>query len=192
MAWIKVINFEDAVGLLKIEYDTAVKRASKLWNIVKVMSLNPNTLQGSMRFYKTIMFGKSPLSRSQREMLATVVSSINNCTYWIRAHANDHRVEVAGETFDSETADTFVSKIAKDWKTVSLNSKDEALCAFAEKLTLTPNSMTENDIKQLVDLGFTHTAVHDAVQVIGYFNYINRVAEALNVDFESEVRCWEK
>ena len=52
--------------------------------------------------------------------------------------------------------------------------------------------MIENDIKQLVDLGFTHTAVHDAVQVIGYFNYINRVAEALNVDFESEVRCWEK
>ena len=81
MAWIKVINYEDAVGLLKIEYDTAVKRASKLWNIVKVMSLNPNTLQGSMRFYKTTMFGKSPLSRAQREMLATVVSSINNCTY---------------------------------------------------------------------------------------------------------------
>ena len=81
MAWIKVINFEDAVGLLKIEYDAAVKRASKLWNIVKIMSLNPNALQGSMRFYKTIMFGKSPLSRCQREMLATVVSSINNCTY---------------------------------------------------------------------------------------------------------------
>jgi len=81
MAWIKVINFEDAVGLLKIEYDAAVKSASKLWNIVKVMSLNPNTLQGSMRFYKTIMFGKSPLSRGQRKMLATVVSPINNCTY---------------------------------------------------------------------------------------------------------------
>ena len=44
MAWIKVINFEDAVGLLKIEYDSAVKHASKLWNIVKVMSLNPKII----------------------------------------------------------------------------------------------------------------------------------------------------
>ena len=61
MAWIKVINFEDAVGLLKIEYYAAIKRASKLWNIVKVMSLNPNTLQGSVRFYKTVMFGKFPI-----------------------------------------------------------------------------------------------------------------------------------
>ena len=147
MAWIKVIKFEEAVGLLKKEYNAAVMRSSKLWNIVKIMSLNPNTLQGSMRFYKTIMFGKSPLSRGQREMLATVVSSVNNCTYWIRAHANDLRVEVAVDTFDSEATDTFVSNIAKDWKTASLNSKDEGLCAFAEKLTLAPNSMTENDIK---------------------------------------------
>ena len=52
--------------------------------------------------------------------------------------------------------------------------------------------MTKNDIKQLEVLGFTHTAVHDAVQVIGYFNYINRVAEALNVDLESELGYLEK
>ncbi len=52
--------------------------------------------------------------------------------------------------------------------------------------------MLKDDIKQLVDLGFTHTAVHDAVQVIGYFNYINRVAEALDVDLEDDVKAWEK
>jgi len=52
--------------------------------------------------------------------------------------------------------------------------------------------MLKDDIKQLEDLGFTHMAVHDAVQVIGYFNYINRVAEALNVDLEDDVKAWEK
>jgi uncharacterized peroxidase-related enzyme len=73
-----------------------------------------------------------------------------------------------------------------------LNTADQALCAFAEKLTLTPDAMLKDDIKQLEDLGFTQTAVHDAVQVIGYFNYINRVAEALNVDLEDDVKAWEK
>jgi len=85
-----------------------------------------------------------------------------------------------------------VTKVAKDWKTAGLSSGDQALCAFAEKLTLTPDAMLKDDIKQLEDLGFTHTAVHDAVQVIGYFNYINRVAEALHVDLEVDVRAWEK
>ena len=73
-----------------------------------------------------------------------------------------------------------------------MSSLDQALCEFAEKLTLTPDAMLKDDIKQLVDLGFSDTAVHDAVQVIGYFNYINRVAEALNVDLEDDVKAWEK
>ena len=84
-----------------------------------------------------------------------------------------------------------MTKVAKDWKTAGLSSGDQALCAFAEKLTLTPDAMLKDDIKQLEDLGFTQTAVHDAVQVIGYFNYINRVAEALNVDLEDDVKAWE-
>ena len=138
------------------------------------------------------MLSESPLSRKQREMLATVVSSVNHCTYWIRAHANDLRAEVAEETANPADADTFVTKVAKDWKTAGLNSADQALCVFAEKLTMTPNAMLKSDIKYLEDLGFSHTAIHDAVQVIGYFNYINRVAEALNVDLEEDVRAWEK
>ena len=73
-----------------------------------------------------------------------------------------------------------------------MNTADQALCAYAEKLTLTPDAMLKDDIKQLEDLGFTQTAVHDAVQVIGYFNYINRVAEALNVDLEDDVKAWGK
>ena len=69
-----------------------------------------------------------------------------------------------------------MTKVTKDWKTAGLNSADQALCAFAEKLTQTPDSMLKKDIRQLEDLGFTHTVVHDTVQVIGYINYTNRVA----------------
>ena len=81
MAWIKVISQAEATGLLKKQYDAALKCASKIWNIVSIMGLNPHAMRDSMRLYKTLMFGESPLSRSQREMLATVVSSLNNCTY---------------------------------------------------------------------------------------------------------------
>ena len=81
MAWIEVKNIAESGGLLKRQYDEAIKRASKVWNIVSIMGLNPKAMQDSMKFYKTIMFGESPLSRSQRKMLATVVSSVNHCTY---------------------------------------------------------------------------------------------------------------
>jgi uncharacterized peroxidase-related enzyme len=62
-----------------------------------------------------------------------------------------------------------------------------ALCAYAEKLTLTPAKMTEADVSGMREAGFDDVAIHDAVQVIAYFNYINRIADAIHVDLEPEM-----
>ena len=81
MAYIETTRPEDADGDLKIEYDQAVGRAGSVWHIVRMMSLNPATLHESMRLYRTVMHGPSPLTRAQREMLAVVVSKANDRHY---------------------------------------------------------------------------------------------------------------
>ena len=81
MPWIKIVGYDEATGLLKQQYDAALKRAGRIWNIVSIMSLNPRVLKRSMDFYGTLMHGSSPLSRGQREMLAVVVSTANSCIY---------------------------------------------------------------------------------------------------------------
>ena len=77
MPWIKTFTIEEATGLLKKEYDKALKRAGRIWNIVSIMSQNPRAMKSSMDFYGVLMYGPSPLSRSQREMLAVVTSVAN-------------------------------------------------------------------------------------------------------------------
>jgi alkylhydroperoxidase family enzyme len=81
MARIKVYKQEEATGLLKQEYDVALKRAGRIWHIVSIMSQNAAAMKASMGLYRVLMFQDSPLSRAQREMLATVVSAINHCLY---------------------------------------------------------------------------------------------------------------
>ncbi|MEK7485744.1 MAG: carboxymuconolactone decarboxylase family protein [Planctomycetota bacterium] len=81
MAWIKIVEPEAAEGPLKQEYESALKRAGSVANILKVQSLNPTTLNRCIEFYKVVMFGESALSREDREMLATVVSQTNRCFY---------------------------------------------------------------------------------------------------------------
>jgi len=81
MPHIRVTEPDEATGLLASEYDAAIGRAGKIFNIVKAMSLRPETLQASMEMYKAIMFGPSSLSRAERELLATVTSSANDCHY---------------------------------------------------------------------------------------------------------------
>ena len=81
MPWIKQISIEDATGLLKAQFDAALKRAGRVWHIVHIMSLNPRVMRDSIGFYSTIMMGESLLTRVQREMLAVVVSLENHCRY---------------------------------------------------------------------------------------------------------------
>jgi uncharacterized peroxidase-related enzyme len=78
---LRLIAENEASGELKREYDAALGRAGKVFNIVKAMSLNPRVLRASMELYKAIMFGPSELSRAERELLAVVVSCANDCHY---------------------------------------------------------------------------------------------------------------
>lgn len=52
--------------------------------------------------------------------------------------------------------------------------------------------MSESHILELKESGFSDAAIHDATQVISYFNYINRIADGLDVDLERDVHAWEK
>jgi alkylhydroperoxidase family enzyme len=81
MAWIKTIKPEEATGELKAEYERAIRRAGKVWNILALQSLNAPVLHASMEMYLAAMFGPSGLTRAEREMLATVVSWANHCFY---------------------------------------------------------------------------------------------------------------
>ncbi len=81
MPWIKQIPIEEATGILKEEFDKAIQRAGRVWNIVHIMSLNPRLMRDSMEFYITSMKRQSPLTRAQREMIAVVVSYENHCIY---------------------------------------------------------------------------------------------------------------
>jgi len=81
MAWIDTINERDADGSLKDQYAKLKDSRSGVDNILKIHSLNPESLDTHVRLYKTIMYGKSPISRVDREMIAVLVSSINQCHY---------------------------------------------------------------------------------------------------------------
>ena len=81
MPWIRVIPPEQAHTSLKRQYDAALKRAGKIYNIVSIASLKPEFIRQSMSLYVALMRTPGKLSRAQREMIAVVVSQTNGCVY---------------------------------------------------------------------------------------------------------------
>lgn len=83
--------------------------------------------------------------------------------------------------------DDWLARVARDWRTAKLGRVDHALCVFAEKLTRDPGGMRELDVDVLRQLGLDDVRIHDAIQVVAYFNYVNRVADAVHIDLEPEM-----
>ena len=74
-----------------------------------------------------------------------------------------------------------------NWREAGLSAADRALCEYTDKLTRTPAVMTEADVDTLRTHGFDDVAIHDAIQVTSYFNFINRVADGVHVDLGPEM-----
>ena len=81
MAWIKVIDEQNSVGKLQEMYAKMVEPWGGVDNILKIHSLNPDSLQTHFELYKVVMRGSRDLSKIRREMIAVVVSTINHCYY---------------------------------------------------------------------------------------------------------------
>ena len=90
MAWIRTVSDGEAEGFLAEQFAAARERAGRVFGIVRLMSLQPRTLEASMRMYREVMFGRARasdgggiggLARQQREMLAVVVSRANHCHF---------------------------------------------------------------------------------------------------------------
>ncbi len=81
MAWIRMIPESEAQGRLRKSYERLTEPWGGVDNILKIHSLNPPSLDGHFELYKTLMRGRSPLTRVQREMIAVVVSAANHCHY---------------------------------------------------------------------------------------------------------------
>lgn len=81
MPHVHVFDYDETTGAARREYDKALRRAGRVWNIVSIQCQLPEVMRDSMRIYRSIMFGRSPLTRAQREMMAVVTSQVNECHY---------------------------------------------------------------------------------------------------------------
>ena len=81
MAYIKQVALDEATGPIKRVYAAAKARAGCVANIIRVMSLEGTSANGSINFYGSLMKTRNSLSSARREMLATVVSNVNDCFY---------------------------------------------------------------------------------------------------------------
>jgi uncharacterized peroxidase-related enzyme len=178
MAYINIIDETNADEELKDIYEKVKGNRGKLSNILKIHSLLPKTMLTHLDLYMSIMFDKSDLRREDKELIATVVSAANKCNYCVNHHAE------ALKHYWKD--DEKVKQAEKNFRELDLSTQQMLMLEFAEKLTLHPGNMDEEDARKLKEAGLTDKEILSLTLVVSYFNFVNRNAMALGVELTEE------
>ena len=178
MSWIDEIEVSDAEGKLADMYKDLVEQRGKVSNILKVHSLNPEAMGNHLDLYMTLMFGRSGLSRAEREAIAVVVSAENECEYCINHHVEALRRYIRDEEI--------LNMLATADGLETLEPRLSNIVRHAEKLTSAPGAMTESDLGELRAVGLSDADILDISLITAYFNFVNRIALGLGVEYTEE------
>ena len=147
-------------------------------NVLAAYSHDPQQLEAFAGFYNTLMLAESGISKLERELIAVVVSSQNECFYCLTAHGAAVR-DYSGDPALGEL-------MVMNYRVADLSPRHRTMLNFAYKLTVNPQDMGDADRQSLRDVGFSEKDIWDIASVAGFFNMTNRVASAVDMQPNKE------
>jgi len=160
-------------GGMKKYFSVCKEKIGFIPNVLLAYAFRPEKLKNFVSFYNFLMLGESSLSKLDREMIAVVVSSANHCYYCIVAHSQAVR-ELSG---DPELAEM----LCVNYRVANLGRRERTMLDFADKLTVDPKSMHEDDRNALRKEGFSEEGIFDIADTAAFFNMTNRMASSLDM-----------
>jgi uncharacterized peroxidase-related enzyme len=142
-------------------------------NVLKAFAFDNAKLEAFVAYRNDLMQGDSGLSKLEREMIATVVSSYNRCYYCITAHGASVRY-MSGDPVLGE-------QMVMNYRAARLSRRQRAMLEFATKLTAEPWLIEDADRAALRRAGFSDRDVWDIAAVAAFYNMTNRLASATDM-----------
>jgi len=172
-SWFPVTDESELPSDLQGLFAKARERLGFVPNVFRVYAFRPERLSAWFAHYRLLHQATEQLSAADREMIAVVVSAANGCLYCLVAHGAALREELADPVLGE--------RISYDWRRAGLDRRREAICAYAEKLTLHPREITRADLETLLNAGLALKEAWDVAEIASMYNLTNRMAMATNM-----------
>jgi len=175
-----MIGEEEAEGLVRAAYQQiqGERPGKHVPGFLRLHSLVPRAIVPLAQLHRAVTYGPGALARTQRELIAAFVSSLNKCGPCQKLHTSLllHRLR----------DEKLVAQVLSDFRTAPLAAQDRAMLEYAEKLTLAPSSVEKHDVDRLRQLGFAEEAIAEIAIITALFNYLNRVIRGLGLGADEE------
>lgn len=182
-AWIKMIADEDASDDLMDALNEARTPHGTVDNVMRVHSLRPNTMRGHVKLYKAALHDDAnTVPMWLQETIASYVSILNSCNYSL----SNHWANACHLIADRERADRIEKALRDDAPERAFDGAELAMLRYTQKLTCSPGEINEADMLPMREQGVDDGQILEVNQIVGYFNYVNRLLNGLGVTLKGD------
>ena len=151
---------------------TGAPSVERLPGIMRAMSLNPEAMAGMIGMARKMHFADGVLPVKTHELIATYVSSLNQCAFCLTSHAGF--LEKKGQ----DRKDVDAVALGDPSKAPGLSPKEKSLLAYVKKLTQEPWKIRDADVEALRAAGWADAEIYEATFIGSLFAFFNRMANA--------------
>ena len=137
-----------------------------------LMAYRPETAAPINQLVEVLLQGPHSLTKGEREMIATYVSTLNECRYCASIHGAIARAHLGPEA-------PLVARVATDPATAPISDRLRALLRIAAKVQQGGRGVTEQDVAAARAEGATDLEIHDTVLIAAVFCMCNRYVDGL-------------
>ncbi|MBT5428278.1 MAG: peroxidase-related enzyme [Rhodospirillaceae bacterium] len=177
---ISLPEFEDLDDDTKRYLRICEEKLGLIPNVLRAYTGNLKKLRNFTNFYNQLMLDEEycNLTKLEREMIAVVVSSANNCYYCLIVHGQAVR--------DLSNDPQLGEMLVMNYRVSNMDDRTSAMLDFAFKLTTKPEQINDFDREELLRVGFSEKDIFDICDTTAFFNYTNRMAHGLDMMPNSE------
>ena len=173
-----VPNLEDIPEDLRSMMLAIQEKTGFIPNVFLGLAHRPDELRAFMTYHDALMERDSGLTKAEREMIVVATSGANSCMYCVVAHGAILRIRAK---------DPFIAdQLAIDPSKANLDTRQQAMIAFAVKLARTPEDLEQADHQTLRDHGFSDDAIWDIGAITGLCAMSNRLAHLASMQPNDE------
>ena len=171
MPYINVPEPDEVEGYVKEQLQKMAEATGQVSDTVKILALREDIMKATSKLVETLLISKTELPYIIKERIAILISIENGCSVCVGEHERIARMLGVGE---KELEDTLRGVEALD-----VANPEKKLLKLCIKSAKESYKVMQEDIDELKELGYSDSQLLEAIAIVGYFNYINTIANAL-------------
>ncbi|HKK46612.1 MAG TPA: peroxidase-related enzyme [Balneolaceae bacterium] len=153
--------------------------------IVGLLEYNPETAKPLLQLAETLLQGPSPLTKGERETIASYVSYHNKCHFCHTSHGASAAHHFGGDL-------SLIDEIKNDFQKTDIPAKLRALLNVAKKVQKSGKEVTPEDIEKAREAGATDRELHDTVLIAATFCMYNRYVDGLGTEAPESIEAYDE